>query len=207
MKSHVLRARSRTEPTMRFVRSISPFYLRIDESYADNKRKASEEEKERERERCWGDVVEKKGKKERQTSRSGQTFWTEPSARDFCKRRDELALDDYFVDLRDWIRVGGCLRVRPGPSFENESPSARLFIRYDLLAPTATATPGTRCHEPVRCCRQRSLVPSVPAYPPRKFTATPEEALYLTANNRTIFHVTAFARLATSIRRVCPQLS
>lgn len=98
------------------------------------------------------------------------------------------------------------MRVRPGPSFENESPSARLFIRYDLLAPTATATPGTRCHEPVRCRRQRSLVPSVPAYPPRKFTATPEEALYLTANNRTIFHVTAFARLATSIRRVCPQL-
>lgn len=167
MKSHILRARCRTKPTMRSVRSISPFYLRIDESYADNKRKASEEERDRER-KVLGDIVEKKGKKERQTSRSGQTFWTEPSARDFCKRRDELALDDYFVDLRDWIRVGGCLRVRPGPSFENESPSARLFIRYDLLAPTATATPGTRCHEPVRRRRRRkrSLVPSVPAYTP-----------------------------------------
>lgn len=85
---------------MRSVRSISPFYLRIDESYADNKRKASEEERDRER-KVLGNIVEKKGKKERQTSRSGQTFWTKPSARDFCKRRDELALDDYFVDLRD----------------------------------------------------------------------------------------------------------
>nr|KAF7392325.1 hypothetical protein H0235_017324 [Vespula pensylvanica] len=27
--------------------------------------------------------------------------WTDPSARDFCKRRDELAPDDYFVGLRD----------------------------------------------------------------------------------------------------------
>lgn len=77
---------------------IAAFYLRIDESYADNKRKARAKKRER---KVLRDVVEKKGKKERQTSRSGQTFWTEPSARDFCKRRDELALDDYFVDLRD----------------------------------------------------------------------------------------------------------
>jgi len=97
----------------------------------------------------------------------------------------------------------GCVQA-----FENESPSARLFIRYDLPASTATATPGTRwCHEPARC--RRRFLPSPPPPPPspplrRKLAATPEEALYLTANNRTIFHVTALARLATSTRRVCP---
>lgn len=56
---------------MRSVRSISPFYLRIDESYADNKRKASEEERERGRERgargCSGE--------EREERATGVSFW------------------------------------------------------------------------------------------------------------------------------------
>lgn len=97
----------------------------------------------------------------------------------------------------------GCVQA-----FENESPSARLFIRYDLPTSTATATPGIRgCHEPAQR-RWRgggySLVPLPPPFPslPRcKLAATPKEALYLTANNRTIFHVTALARLVMSTRR------
>lgn len=57
---------------MRSVRSISPFYLRIDESYADNKRKASEEERgEKERERgargCSGE--------EREERATDVSFW------------------------------------------------------------------------------------------------------------------------------------
>lgn len=103
----------------------------------------------------------------------------------------------------------GCVQA-----FENESPSARLFIRYDLPASTATATPGTRgCHEPAQRRRRGdtpssfslpSPSPPFPSLPRRRLTATPKEALYLTANNRTIFHVTALARLVMSTRQSAP---
>lgn len=95
--------------------------------------------------------------------------------------------------------------MRPGSSFENESPSARLFIR---VRPSSSARlrPPLPAHGGVTSQPDAADVPSsspgCTASSPfrRRPAATPEEALYLTANNRTIFHVTAFARLATSTR-------
>lgn len=97
MKSaNVLPRKIPTKPTMRSALSILPFYLRIDELRADNKRKTGEEEN--------GGAEECSGE-EREERATDVSFWPDGGRtypqRDFCKRRDEPASDDYFVDLRD----------------------------------------------------------------------------------------------------------
>lgn len=113
------------------------------------------------------------------------------------------------MDLWDWIRVGGCLRVRPGlrewesvgSAFHLVRPSSTDCDRHSRYTGVSQASPTPSTGGTVPSSRPPSFPSPSPALSRRKLAA--EEALYLTANNRTIFHVTALARLATSTRRVC----
>lgn len=154
-------------------------------------------ERRRLRETRW-----KKGKKERQTSHSGETHgWTDPSAKRLLQAKGWTNAGWLFRGFSGIeSRVGGCLKLRPGPSFENERVRRFGFSSATAFQQTNRHPPGI--HRSVTS--QPDAVDSLLRRPLRRDLLTLchplEEALYLTANNRTIFHVTAFARLATGTR-------
>lgn len=150
-------------------------------------------------------LVGKKGKKERQTSRSGQTV--------------DGTIRKRLLQAKGWTSAGWLFRGSPGLNprwrvLEGASRPSRMRVRRLGFSSGTTfqhrLRPPLPAHGGVTSQPDAADAPSSPpSLPPpsppprRKLAATPEEALYLTANNRTIFHVTALARLATSTRRVC----
>lgn len=146
------------------VRSISPLYLRIDESYADNKRKASEKKREIEREKgARGYSGE-----EREERATDVSFW--PDVLDGTIRKR-------LLQAKGWTSAGWLFRGSPGlnPRWRVLEGASRPVLREwesvgSAFHPIRPSSTDCDRHSPVRGVTSQSDAaangPSFPPFPP-----------------------------------------